>query len=108
MTERTCQDFFAELEGRFKAELAGELEASFQFELLGDDGGLWTVEVGEGACRVIEGRAENPSLTATMSAGDFVEMINGRLNPQLAFLSGKLSLRPLDMGLAQAFGRIFF
>jgi hypothetical protein len=35
-------------------------------------------------------------------------MVNGRLNPQLAFMSGKLSIRPMDLELAQAFGRVFF
>lgn len=108
MTDVTCRDFFDGLEGRFKSERADGVEATFQFELLGDEGGSWSVEVGGGSCRVNEGSSEAPSLTATMAAQDFVEMINGRLNPQMAFMSGKLSIRPKDMGLAMAFGRIFF
>jgi putative sterol carrier protein len=108
MTERTCRDFFCELEGRFKPEQAGSLEATFQFELLGEGGGQWHVEVSAGGCRVGEGRASNPSLTVTMAAQDFVDMINGRLSPQMAFLSGKLSISPRDLALAQTFGRLFF
>lgn len=108
MTELSCQDFFTGLEGRFDADKAGQLEAVFQFELLGQEGGQWAVEVAGGACKVIEGRAEDPNLTATMSASDFVEMVNDRLNPQLAFMSGKLSIRPMNMELALAFGRMFF
>ncbi len=108
MTELTCQTFFSELEQRFRAEQAGSLEAVFQFELVGEGGGRWAVEIAGGACRVSDGRAENPSLTATMAVDDFHHVINGRLNPQVAFLSGKLSIRPMDLELAKAFGRIFF
>lgn len=108
MTGLTCRDFFQSLESKFKPEKSGELSAVFQFEVLGEDGGQWSVEVESGTCRVTEGRAENPSLTATISAQDFTELINGRLNPQVAFMSGKLSIRPINIELAQAFGRIFF
>jgi putative sterol carrier protein len=108
VTELTCRDFFTGLESRFSADKAGQLEAVFQFELLGESGGQWAIEVAGGACKVTEGRAETPNLTAIMSASDFEEMVNGRLNPQLAFMSGKLSIRPMDLELAQAFGRVFF
>jgi putative sterol carrier protein len=108
VTQLSCRDFFSSLEAKFKPEKSGQMSAVFQFEVLGEGGGQWAVEVDSRACRVAEGRAESPSLTATISARDFADLINGRLNPQIAFISGKLSIRPVNVELAQAFGRMFF
>ena len=108
MSEISCRDFFSGMEDRFNSEAAGALKAVFQFNLVGEAGGEWAVEVEDGSCRVSEGRAQAPTLTATMSSSDFEEMINGRLAPQAAFMSGRLSIRPMNLELAQAFGRMFF
>jgi putative sterol carrier protein len=45
-------------------------------------------------------------MTVTMSDEDFVKIRTKQLNPQMAAMSGKLKLKPLDMGLAMKLTKI--
>lgn len=48
---------------------------------------------------VVEGKADNPSITISMSGLDFKDMQNGQLNGMAVFMSGKLKVKG-DMSLA--------
>ena len=43
--------------------------------------------------------AENPNLTITVSDESWMEIVNGSLNAQMAFMTGKLKIQA-DMSLA--------
>lgn len=75
------------------------LTASYQFDLSGEGGGTYHATFSGGSYDIGEGPAANPGCTITMSAGDFVSMAGGKLNPTAAFMSGKLKLKG-DMGMA--------
>jgi putative sterol carrier protein len=55
---------------------------------------------------VTEGSAPSPNMTMTMAASDYVDMIAGKLNGQMAFMSGKLKIAG-DMGLAMKMQTLF-
>jgi putative sterol carrier protein len=91
---------------RFNAAAAAGVDATYQFDLTGDDGGTYNVKIKDQACEVSEGAAESANITITMAASDYLDMINGKLNPQMAFMGGKLKIKG-DMSLALKMQQIF-
>jgi len=82
------------------------LEAVYQFDLTGDNGGKYNLAIDDGQLTVTEGTHASPSITITMAANDYLDMSNGKLNPQMAFMSGKLKIAG-DMGLAMKMQQLF-
>ena len=99
-------DIFSEVVSEFKPERAGDLRARFQFRLTGQDGGDWVVTVANRECVVTEGVVEKPDVTIGMDASDFVKMVNGELQPVVAFMQGKIKLQG-DMNLAMKVQELF-
>jgi len=95
------QIFEDKIQNRLKSkpEVAQKIKASYQFDLTGDEGGQWAVDLTKEADYVVPGKIENPNVTITMAAKDFVDLVEGRLNGQMAFMTGKLKLKG-DMSLA--------
>ena len=71
----------------------------FQFDISGDDPMVFFFKLEDGSPSVGEGTSDNPSITISMTAPDFKDMIDGKLNGTMAFMSGKLKLKG-DMSLA--------
>ncbi|HSV08477.1 MAG TPA: SCP2 sterol-binding domain-containing protein, partial [Candidatus Binatus sp.] len=59
-----------------------------------------------GKAEVHKGTAPSANMTLSMSAGDYVDMTMGKLNGQMAFMSGKLKISG-DMGLAMKMQSLF-
>ena len=74
------------------------LKANFQFELSGDDGGSYHVNVADDKADIGPGPTE-ANVTILMSAADFKNMVAGTLNATQAFMTGKLKIKG-DMSLA--------
>jgi putative sterol carrier protein len=102
----TCAEAFEAMKEKFNPEAAAGLNAVFQYCLDGDGGGQWNCSVADGALSVDEGTHDSPSVTLSMAASDFLDLVNGKLNGQMAFMSGKLKIAG-DMSLAMKLGSIF-
>src|SRR3990172_7122008 len=97
---------FTEMPNRFNAGAAKGLKAVYQFDLTGDNGGKYNLAIDDGKLGVAEGTHASPNITITMAASDSLDMVNGKLNPQMAFMSGKLKIAG-DMGLAMKMAQLF-
>jgi len=106
MPYASCQEAFDSAPARFKKEAAKGLDVVYQFDLTGDGGGKWSIAVKNEQCEVKSGQAISPNVTFSMAASDYVDMINGKLNGQMAFMTGKLRLTG-DMGLALRLQSLF-
>ena len=84
-------------------EKAKSVNAIYQFDITGDDGGTWTVDLTQPA--VTAGTSGKAQCTITVSSKDFIDIISEKLNAQMAFLQGRLKVAG-DMSLALKLGTI--
>ncbi len=102
----TVKETFDVMPSRFKKEAAAGMDAVFQYDITGDGGGKWYNVIKDGELTVTEGEHDSPNITITIGAGDYLDMIAGTLNGQMAFMSGKLKIAG-DMSLAMKIGSLF-
>ncbi len=93
----TAQDIFEALPGRFNGQAAGGWETTIQFNLAGDGGGTWYMDVKGGTCTVSAGSATAPKATLNTDAATWVGINTGTVNPMTAFMTGKIKVQG-DMG----------
>lgn len=99
-------ELFSNMANNFNAEKAGDLNASVVFDLSGEGGGAWTVAVADGKCNVVDGASDNPTATIKMTAADYEAMTSGKLNPMMAFMSGKIKVDG-DLNTVMKFQTLF-
>ncbi|NWQ94352.1 HSDL2 protein, partial [Burhinus bistriatus] len=91
---------FRVIQGAMSEEYVRTTQGVFQFELSGEEGGTWYIDLKTKGGSAGFGK---PPVTAdvvmSMSSADFVKMFTGKLKPTLAFMSGKLRIRG-NMALA--------
>lgn len=86
-----------------QAAAGGPVAAVYQFNITGDGGGEWIVNMGDGT--VGEGTDEDAECTITLSAEDFIAMVSGEIaGPQL-FMTGRLQVGG-NMALAMQLGTL--
>ena len=89
-----------------KPELAKDINAIVHFNVTGDQGGQWTVDLTKSSDWVSSGLQGEPKMTVTVSDQDFVKIRQKQLNAQMAAMQGKLKFKPMDMGLAMKLGKL--
>ncbi|NXP83568.1 HSDL2 protein, partial [Passerina amoena] len=91
---------FRVIQGAVTEEYVRRTQGVFQFELSGDGGGTWYIDLKTKGGSAGFGK---PPVTAdvvmSMSSADFVKMFTGKLKPTLAFMTGRLRIKG-NMALA--------
>ena len=102
----TVKDYFDTLDQRFNYDASKGMNACFQFELTGDGGGTYCVNVDDGQMSIAEGETEHPSLTITITADNYLKLAHGKLNGQMAVMTGKMKVKG-NMSLAMKMKQLF-
>ena len=89
----TPKEIFDVLPTRFNADAAGEWTARILFNLSGDNGGVWTLQVADGQCSVNEGSTDEPTATVDMSGDTWSGIYGGTVNPMGAFMKGQIKIK---------------
>jgi putative sterol carrier protein len=87
-----------------KPDVVTKINSSYKFIINGEGGGTWVVDLTKAGGAISAGDGD-AKCSITMAAPDFVDLMNGKLNPQMAFMSGKLKVAG-DMGLALKLGSL--
>lgn len=91
---------------RQKPELGKDINAVIHFNVTGDNGGTWTLDLTKSDNWVSQGTTGEPKMTITVSNDDFVKIRQKQLNAQMAAMQGKLKFKPMDMGLAMKLAKL--
>jgi hypothetical protein len=105
---RSLKDFFEQhIPAKLKAkpDVVSKINAIYQFVIAGPGGGSWSVDCTQPGGSVQAGTATGAKCTVSATDQAFLDIVNGRLNAQMAFMSGKLKIQG-DMGLAMKLQQI--
>ncbi|XP_057899615.1 hydroxysteroid dehydrogenase-like protein 2 [Melospiza georgiana] len=91
---------FRVIQGAVTEEYVRSTQGVFQFELSGDGGGTWYIDLKTKGGSAGFGKAPvTADVVMSMSSADFVKMFAGKLKPTLAFMTGRLRIKG-NMALA--------
>jgi putative sterol carrier protein len=102
----TVKESFDLMAENFNSDKAAGLKAVYQWDVTGDGGGTWNADISDGAITVSEGPHDSPNITITVASSDWLDILNGKLDGQMAFMSGKLKVKG-DMSLAMKLKTLF-
>nr|XP_020828110.1 hydroxysteroid dehydrogenase-like protein 2 isoform X1 [Phascolarctos cinereus] len=94
------EETFKILKTALSEDIVKATQAIYLFELSGEDGGTWYLDLKNNGGSAGSGQPSEPvDVVLTMTTSDFVKMFLGKLKPTRAFLSGKLKIKG-NMALA--------
>ena len=105
MSLTPSQIFEEKISTRLREKPLTDVTAIYQFDISGDLGGQWFIKLNGTENSVGKGSTEDATCTISMADEDLVKLVEGNLNAQLAFMTGKLKVKG-DMGLALRLGSI--
>ena len=108
MADQTPKSYFEEKIAKKlvdKPETSKAVNSIYEFNITGENGGVWTVDLTKEPGSVQAGSTGNAKCIVTCAANDFMNIVSGKMNPQMAFMSGKLKIKG-DMGLAMKLQKV--
>lgn len=87
------EGLFQKIESLLSDEIVKKTGAVYEFNVKGDEAGLWFADLKNGTGKVGKGKAPtNVDATLTMDSKHFFDMFAGKLKPASAFMTGKLKI----------------
>lgn len=94
MEIKTPREFFEKIApSKFNAAKAAGIEAVVQMNIAGQNKGDWVIIIREQKMEIKEGIHQSPAITIEMVDVDYVDLVNGKLSVERAFLTGKLKFK---------------
>ena len=91
---KTSKEFFEKvMPEEFDPSKASGLDCVVQMNLVGENGGDWEITIRDQKIEIKEGIHPSPTITVKMKGNDYVDMVNGKLSGERAFMTGKLRFK---------------
>lgn len=104
--DSTPQEVFDSMRGSFQPAKAKGVQARYQWDLSGPNGGQWWIEVNDGTYKMGKGEIPDPNVTFIAKDRDWVAICHDQLSGLWAYLTGRLQVRG-DQKVARKLGEIF-
>ena len=95
----SVSDVFTAMADEYDPDAVDDMDAVLQFDIAGDGGGLWSITIKDRQVVVNDGATADATTTLRMSEQDFLNLVNGELNPVSAFMQGLIKIDG-DMSVA--------
>lgn len=102
----TIAEVFDAMPGVFNSAAATGLTKTFQWNITGEQASVWAFKIVNGQGELVPGGVEKPDITITVKDNDWISIVEGKLNPQNAFMTGKVKIAG-DMMLAMRLQQLF-
>lgn len=87
------EGLFQKIESLLSEDIVKRTNAIYQFNVKGDEAGVWFCDLKNGTGAVGKGEPKvSPDATLTMTDKNFFDMFAGKLKPASAFMTGKLKI----------------
>jgi len=102
----TIQELFEAMPSYFNSAAAAGMTKTFQWNITGEEASVWAFKIVNGEGELVPGGVEKPDITITVSDKDWISIVEGKLDPTSAFMSGRLKVAG-DMMLAMRLQNLF-
>jgi len=94
MDVKTPKEFFEKiLPAKFDPNKAAGIDAIVQLNITGDNGGDWYLIIKDKKLEVKTGIHQSPVISVKMKDTDYIDMINGKMTGDKAYMTGKLRFK---------------
>ena len=102
----TVAESFEAMPTVFNPAAAAGMTKTLQWNITGDQAGVWAFQIVNGEGKLVPGGVEKPDITFTVSDNDWLSITEGKLDATNAFMTGKLKIAG-DMMLAMKVPTLF-
>jgi putative sterol carrier protein len=88
----TMAELFEAMPARLNSAAAAKVNKTVQWNITGDDPGVWAIQINDGTARLVPGGVEKPDVTFTIMSKDWQTIAEGKLNAMNAFMTGNMGL----------------
>ena len=106
MADHTPKTYFEEkIANKLKnaTDLSKQVNGIYEFNITGDNGGQWTVDLSKEPGTVSAGPAPAGTTAkvckVTCGAADFMNIVTGKMAAPMAFMSGKIKVNDVSMAM---------
>jgi putative sterol carrier protein len=106
MADQTPKQYFEEKIAQKlqrQPDLSKSVNGIYEFNITGDNGGVWTVDLSKEPGSVATGPAPAGGAAkvckVTCAANDFMNIVTGKMAAPMAFMSGKIKVNDVSMAM---------